>query len=80
MKYIINKELSDPDWVHNKQQDYFNFKAALQRFEWGAAYIPEACRIALYNIRREVERMDDPIKAWKPVKKQWMNERRGNKS
>lgn len=71
-RYLRNKEMSDPNWVHNKQQDFFNFKAALQRLEWGSAYLPKACNNAMWNIRMEVERMDEPIKSWKVEKPEWI--------
>jgi hypothetical protein len=67
-RYCVNKEMSDPDWVHKKQQDYFALKSALQRFEWGSAYIPQACFDAYMIMRQEIERMDEPIKAWKAEK------------
>ena len=76
MRYLRNKEMSDPNWVHRKQQDYFNLKAALQRFEWGGAFIPEACRNALWNIQMEIARMDEPIKAWKAEKPEYMTLRK----
>jgi len=70
-KYLTNKEMSDPDWVHKKQQDYFALKSAFQRFEWGAAYIPDACFQSAQIIRVEIERMDEPMKAWKAERPMW---------
>lgn len=64
-RYCLNKEMSDPDWVHKKQQDFFALKAAFQRFEFGAAFIPQACFDAHWIIRQEIQRMDEPMKAWK---------------
>jgi hypothetical protein len=67
-RYCMNKEMSDPDWIHKKQQDFFALKAAFQRFEWGSAYIPQACFDAYWIIRLEMSRMDEPMKAWKAEK------------
>lgn len=67
-RHFINKEMSDPDWVHRKQQDYFALKSAFQRFEWGAAYIPVACYDSYRIIREEIIRMDEPMKIWKAEK------------
>lgn len=74
--YLTNKEMSDPDWVHKKQQDWFALKAAMQRFEWGCAYIPDACQQALHIIRVEIARIDEPMKAWKAEKPVWRTYRR----
>lgn len=67
-RFLRNKEMSDPDWIHQKQQDFFNLKAAWQRFEWGSAFLPHGCTKAFWIIRTELERMDEPIKAWKAEK------------
>lgn len=71
-KYLSNKEMSDPDWVHKKQQDFFALKNAFQRFEWGSAYIPQACFDAYFIIRREIDRMDESMKMWKAEKPVWI--------
>lgn len=70
-KYLMNREMSDPDWIHKKQQDFFALKNAFQRFEWGCAYIPDACFQSAEIIRREMQRMDEPMKAWKAEKPKW---------
>lgn len=67
-RVITNKEMSDPDWVHRKQQDYFALKNAFQRFEWGSAYIPQACFDSVWIIRKEIERMDEAMKVWQAEK------------
>lgn len=67
-RICVNKEMSDPDWIHKKQQDFFALKAAFQRFQWGMAYIPSACFDAANIITRELDRMDEPMKAWKAEK------------
>lgn len=71
-KHLRNKEMSDPDWIHKKQQDWFALKAAWQRFEWGSAFIPQACRDAHWIIHCELDRMDEPMKAWKAEKPEWI--------
>lgn len=63
-RYLLNKEMSDPDWVHKKQQDFFALKNAFQRFEWGSAYIPDACYDSANIIRAELNRMDESMKVW----------------
>lgn len=73
MKYHANKELSDPDWIHKKQQDWFALKAAWQRFEWGSAFLPHGVFETFWIIRKELERMDEPIKAWQPEKPRFIN-------
>lgn len=70
-RLCLNKEMSDSDWIHKKQQchkDYFALKSAFQRFEWGAAYIPAACWDSYQIIQKELIRMDEPMKAWKAEK------------
>jgi hypothetical protein len=60
------REEETPAWIHRKQQEFVVLKNALQRFEWGSAYIPEGCWSELYHIRRAVDRMDEPMKIWRP--------------
>jgi hypothetical protein len=69
-KYLADKEMSDPDWIHKKQQDWFALKAAWQRFEWGSAYLE-----TFHIICRELDGMDEPIKAWKVEKPRYYNKR-----
>ncbi len=71
-KYLKNKEMSDPNWIHQKQQDFFNLKAALDRFEWGSSYLPVTCHSSTWHIRKEIERMDEPIKSWKVETPIWI--------
>lgn len=71
-RYLRNREMSDPDWIHEKQQDWFALKAAWQRFEWGSAYLPHGVSEAFWKIRTELTYMDEPLKAWKAEKPQWI--------
>lgn len=61
-------EMKDPEWIAKKRQEFFNLKNAVTRFEWGSAYIPEGCYSELYHIRRAIDRMDEPMKEWVPMR------------
>lgn len=73
--YLMNKEMSDPDWIHKKQQDWFALKAAWQRFEWGSAFLPHGCSETFWIIRSELQKMDEPIKAWQAEKPRYLKKK-----
>lgn len=77
-RYLLNKEMSDPDWIHRKQQDFFALKAAFQRFEWGSAYIPHGCFESHRIIGTELIRMDEPMKAWKVEKPRYFKKKKSH--
>lgn len=77
--YLINKEMSDPKWIYQKQQEFFALKNAFDRFTWGSAYIPVGCHEASLNIGKELGRMDESMKAWQPETPRYLKRPRRDK-